>query len=385
MSAFYNFLFYHLIEENGFVIAPINLLIFLGLFIFGKLLIKYLLRFVKSRELKTKQLTVEGKEIPVWRLTKQLIWLGIFFIGFKSLLVNNPRLELTHLLAYEFFRFEDFHFAVYHIFLLVILYFGARIFLSIVRIYLLSRIKQRSNLDQGTEYVYLQLIKYAIYCILVIVLFRSLGLNLGLFLNAVAFLLVGVALGLQDVFKDFFSGFLLLFESSVKVGDVIEIERLDGQSNFVAKIIEINLRTSKVETRDGNLLIIPNAHLTFEKVNNWSSGEHHTRFMIKVTVKYGSDLDLVKKILIDAAQNHPKVIRKEDTTVRLLNFGNMGLELDLVFWADKNFFIELHKSDIRFEIEKEFRKQGVESPYPQMDVHFDKGSQSPLSDKPSEK
>ena len=376
MQAFTNFLYYHIIAENGFVISPINLLIFLGLFIFGKLLIKYLYRFVKSTDLKNKHLTVEGKEIPVWRLTRQLIWLAIFFIGFKSLMINNPHLETAHLFAYEFFRFGNFHFAVYHIFLLIVLYFAIRIILSLVRIYLLGKVKNNARLDQGTEYVYLQLIKYVIYCITIIILFRSFGLNLDLFMRALTFLLVGVALGLQDVFKDFFSGFLLLFEGAVKVGDIVEIERLDGQENFVAKIVEINLRSSKVETRDGNLLIIPNAHLTFEKVNNWSAGNKITRFMIPVTVRYGSDLQLVKKLLIDAAKSHGKVVKNRDVVVRLLNFGNHGLELDLVFWADKNFFIEIHKSDIRFEIDKKFREHGIEYPFNQLDVHFDKGSDS---------
>jgi small-conductance mechanosensitive channel len=365
------FLFTDLFEVEGFCLAPIHLLIFTLLFLGGKILILYLRRFFKSQHLDNKKFTIEGKEIPIWRLTRQLIWLFIFFLGVRSLSIGNHGLDLSRLLAIEFFRFDKFHVAIYHIFILLMVYFGGRITFSLIRMYLLQRIKRTNKLDQGTEYVYFQLIKYVLISIAVIIILRSMGVNLGQFLQAMIFLSLAVALGLQDIFRDFFAGFLLLFEGSVKVGDIVEIEQTNSNpENLIAKILEINMRTSRVETRDGKMLIVPNSNLTSFKVNNWSAGDQIVRFMISVEVKYGSDLDLVKKIMIECASNHPKVVNTKDVIVRLLDFGNNGYKLDLVFWGNKNFFIEIHKSDIRFAIDKEFKKHGIVYPFSQLDVHI---------------
>jgi small-conductance mechanosensitive channel len=164
------------------------------------------------------------------------------------------------------------------------------------------------------------------------------------------------------------SGLLLLFEGTTKVGDIIELNNYNGNENFVATITEINLRTTKVKTTDGKTLIVPNSILTLQSVNNWSYDDTLTRFTINVSVAYGSDLELVKQILVKCAQEHPKVKNTKPIFVRLLNFGDNGLEMDLVFWADQNFYIEIYKSEIRFEINKEFEKHGVVIPFPQRDV-----------------
>ena len=199
-------------------------------------------------------------------------------------------------------------------------------------------------------------------------------MNLDLFLTATTFLLVGVGLGLQAIFQDYFSGILLLLEGTIKVGDVLEIETMNNRENFVAKIVQINLRTSKVETRDEKVLVIPNSKLTQESVINWSVGSSLTRFTIPITVHYGCDTDLVKELLIKCATDHPKVCTEKKPIVRLLSFGDYGLEMDLVFWADQTLLIEILKSDIRFAIDKALREHDIEVPYPQADIHMRKNS-----------
>jgi small-conductance mechanosensitive channel len=183
-------------------------------------------------------------------------------------------------------------------------------------------------------------------------------------------LIVGISLGLQDVFKDFFSGLLLLFEGTTKVGDIIEIQNYNGENNFVATIKEVNLRTTKVETREDKTLIIPNSVLTHKSVNNWSFDNPIVRFHIDITIHYESDVELVKQILVKCAQEHTKVKNTKPVFVRLLNFGDYGLELDVVFYIEQNFYIEIYKSEIRFAIEKEFRTHGIRVPYPQQDVYI---------------
>ena len=362
---------YPLLELEDLHLALIHILLIAVFFLATKVLLKYVKRFFHKLDLADKRLSVDGKDIPVWFLIRQVVWFIFALISFRALEINNPELNLSGFLGIEFFRFKDFHIAIYHIFVIVIIYFIGRIGLNLLSIYLLRRIRKKDNVDQGTEYVYLQLSKYVVICIGTIIFMRTLGLNLELFLTSTAFLLVGLGLGLQDVFRDFFSGLLLLFEGSVKVGDVIEIDRVDGRENFVAKVEEINLRTSKVKTRDGKLLIVPNSQLTFQKVHNWDDDEEYTRFDIRVSVKFGQDLEIVKKLLIESAVAHPMVSKNHEVFVRLLNFGNNGLEMDLVFWSKRSLFIEIHKSDIRFEIDRKFREYNIEYPYPQMDIHYD--------------
>lgn len=367
IEAIKQLLSYPLLSQGEFALTIFNLVVFVVLFLCGKLFIRYIKKFFKQKQLTDKQLKFEGREIAVWKLTKQVIWLIIIYIGFLSLRLNNSQLNITSILKFEFFRFETFHIAVYHIFVTVAVIFIARIALSSLTVWLERTVGNNQNLDQGTQYVYLQMAKYFVVLVSAIIILRSLGMNLTLFLGSIAFLLVGVGLGLQHIFSMYFSGFLLLFERSLKVGDIIEIP-LNGK-DIVAKIIEINLRTSKIETRDGMILIVPNNKLTHESVNNWTYGSQLTRFTIKVTVQYGTDLDLVKEILVRCASAHSSVNEQKEVFVRFLEFGADGIELDVVFWATQNFYIEIHKSEIRFAIEREFKKYGIVIPNKQITIN----------------
>ena len=389
MGSFFN---YQIIaQEVGTPLRPeifqvtiLNLLVFLLIFLITKILIKYSKRFFKSRELTEKQLRIEGREIALWKLYKQLIWIFSIYICFMSLRINNDSVNLEQILLIEFFRFQEFHIAVYHIFYVFAVIVISRLVLGLIKVYLLKRVSHTQHLDKGTEYVVVTLAKYVIYSISIILIIRAFGINLGLLLSSLAFLLVGIGLGLQDLFKDFFSGFVLLIESKVKVGDVIEILNQKEEENLVAIIKEINLRTSKVETNDGKMLIIPNSKLTNDTVNNWSFGDGLTRFMIPVTVHYGSDLEQIQQILLKCANGHKKVSTTNLPIVRLLKFGHDGIELDLVFWADQNLYIEILKSEIRFEVYKEFQKAGIQIPYPQRDLHIIDGTNNPLDTSESE-
>jgi small-conductance mechanosensitive channel len=138
---------------------------------------------------------------------------------------------------------------------------------------------------------------------------------------------------------------------------------------MIARVLKINVRTTKIESRDGNTLIIPNSMLTQNEVENWSFGSDLTRFHIDVGVAYGSNTELVKELLKQAAMSHPQVKKTKPILVRLMNFGDNALELQLSFWADQSWEVEVHKSEIRFEIDRLFRQHGVEIPFPQRTLH----------------
>jgi small-conductance mechanosensitive channel len=358
------------IDSGGFIFAPINIILFLVIIILGKIFLKYLKKSFRVMHIDDKQFKIEGREFALWKLIRQIVYFIVFYACFQSLNVNNYDINLGNILIYDFIRIGKFHVSVYHIFLIVVVLFVAKLILNFLKIYLLKRVSKKTHLDKGTEFVILQLVKYVIYTVAIVVIIRSFGIGLDLLLAGSAALLVGVGLGLQDIFKDFLSGLLLLFEGSTKVGDIIELPSEQFGDSNIATIEEINLRTTKVRTREGKRLIVPNSILTHQAVNNWTYDDALTRFTINVTVAYGSDMNLVKQILVKCAQENPKVKNTKPIFVRLLNFGDNGLELDLVFWADQNFYIEISKSEIRFAINEEFNKHNVVIPFPQSDVYI---------------
>jgi small-conductance mechanosensitive channel len=169
---------------------------------------------------------------------------------------------------------------------------------------------------------------------------------------------------LQQTFNDIISVIILLSERSIKIEDILEI---DGD---VVKIQEIGLRTSKGLNTDDISIIIPNSLITTNKVINWSHQTKKTRFRIDVGVSYGSDVDLVLKILEESALEHPDIFEKDLVEARLVNFGNSSLDFQILFFSKNIFRINKVKSDIRRIITKKFIQNKVTIPFPQMDVYI---------------
>jgi small-conductance mechanosensitive channel len=286
--------------------------------------------------------------------------------------INNENVTFGDFLNFNLIESKKFTLSFYHILVIIAIYFGAKMLLNVVKLYFNKKFREKGEHNAGTEYVYSQIAKYVIYVFAIITSLKALDVDLTLLLTGSAALLVGIGLGLQDVFKDMFSGIVLLFEGNVHVGDIVEISNGGKSEAIVAKILKINVRTTQIETRDGNVLIIPNAKLTQEFVENWSHGSELSRFRITLVVDYGTNTELVSRLLKQAALGHPKVRKSHPVDVRLSNFGNFGLELELIFWADQSWDINYYKSEIRYEIDRLFREYKITIPYPQTTVHISK-------------
>jgi len=222
------------------------------------------------------------------------------------------------------------------------------------------------RLDSGREFAIMRITKYVLILVFIIIALIAFHVNWTGFL-ALTPLLLGVGLGLQQVANDLVSGIILLIEPTIRVNDIVEV---DG---VVAKVTLIGLRTSKVLTRDGISMIIPNHQLVSEKLINWSTSDAITRFKIKVGVAYGSDVALVKKVLEENAWKHPQVITNPAPLVFFKDFGDSSLDFELVFWSNQLFPIDRVQSDLRYQIEADFRANNITIPFPQRDVHLKKG------------
>ncbi|MDE0871081.1 MAG: mechanosensitive ion channel [Flavobacteriales bacterium] len=257
----------------------------------------------------------------------------------------------------------SFSFSFSDILAVLLVYVVAQIFVWIVRV-LLNRLFRKTSMDEGKTFMITRLLRTIIYIAAFSVALETIGIDLTVIWAGSAALLVGVGIGLQNFFNDVVSGFVLLFEGGVRVGDELEV---DG---MLVRVERIDLRSTRVITRYGNLIVMPNGLISGQTVRNYTQGDQATLLRVEVGVAYGSDVERVKDILMECANNEPKVMRKEQTSVLFKNFGDSALEFSVLFWVEEPWLRQVISSSIRFEVDKSFRNSGIRIPFPQRDVHL---------------
>jgi small-conductance mechanosensitive channel len=271
--------------------------------------------------------------------------------------------KLKKFIEFEIFRIGEYSFTNSKIITIVLTVLITMLVITVIK-KLLFRQHFESRYDRGNLFSFFQIIKYLIWIISVLLILETLGVKLNVVLAGSAALLVGVGLGLQATFNNFVSGIILLFEGSIRVGDILELD------DDVMRIERIGLRTSKAINRDEIVIIIPNSLITSNKVINWSHQQKRTRFKIKVGVAYGSDIDLVIKVLKESALEHKDITDKSSIIARFVDFGSSSLDFELLFFSDNVFRVENVKSDIRKIILQKFTENNITIPFPQVDMHF---------------
>jgi potassium-dependent mechanosensitive channel len=221
------------------------------------------------------------------------------------------------------------------------------------------RISKRAHIDPGLRYTIARLAKYFLVTIGVLVSLR-LAFNLDLTSIAVLFtaLSVGIGFGLQYIAADIASGFILLFERPIRVGDRITIGEDEGD------VQSINLRTTIVSTNDRIAIIVPNSRLVSQRVINWSYGDPRARISIPISVATNSDVNLVTDTLLHAADDVENVLIDPPPKVQFLKFGEYSLDFRLLVWTRQPRRHPQIKSDINYRIEKLFRERNIKIPYP---------------------
>lgn len=181
-----------------------------------------------------------------------------------------------------------------------------------------------------------------------------------------AALLVGIGLGLQNLFSDFVSGIIILIDSSIKVGDILDVDGL------ICQVEKINLRTTLVLTRDDKFILLPNSLLTKQKIVNWTHSKNISRFEVDVNVARSSDVELTMKLIKEAGLERKDVLKDPDPFVRLNNFGTSSLDFTLYFWVNNVFRVENTKSAIRVILYKKLKENNINIPFPQHVLHVEK-------------
>ncbi|MEP6706948.1 MAG: mechanosensitive ion channel domain-containing protein [Pyrinomonadaceae bacterium] len=231
------------------------------------------------------------------------------------------------------------------------------------------RIAQRAYIDPGIRYTIGRLAQYLIVALGIIFALQA-AFNLNLAALAVVFtaLSLGIGFGLQYIAADIASGFILLFERPVRIGDRITIGEDEGD------VQSINLRTTIVLTNDRISIIVPNSRLISQRLINWSYGDPRARLSIPVGVAYGSDVELVTMTLLQAATDIENVLSDPTPKVQFLKFGDFSMDFRLMIWTNRPRVHAQIRSDINYRIDKLFREAGIEIPFPTQEFRLRGGS-----------
>lgn len=272
------------------------------------------------------------------------------------------------------FTFGNFKISLSSIMLGVAALLIAMIISRSLRSFMQRRMEGHKRLDPGLQYTLLRLIHYFVVVIGALVAFRT-AFNADLTTLAVVFtaLSVGIGFGLQYIAGDIASGFILLFERPVRVGDFITITGPDSTLTE-GRVQSINLRTTIVMTNDHIAAIVPNSKLVNQTLINWSYGERRSRISIPIGVAYDSKVDMVTETLLRAAEGVNYVLAEPKPSVQFLGFGDYSLNFRLLIWTDRPRRHPQIKSDINYRIQRLFNEAGIEIPFPQSEFRLRGGA-----------
>ncbi len=222
---------------------------------------------------------------------------------------------------------------------------------------------QRLPLDAGARYAATAVTQYVVAAIGVVLCFRQIGISWQSVQWLVAAMTVGLGFGLQEIFANFVSGLILLFERPIRVGDVVTIGDVTGT------VTRIRIRATTVCDWDHKELIVPNREFVTGKLVNWTLTNPNLRVVIRVGIAYGSDTRLATRLLEEVAVAHPLVLADPPPTVVFAAFGENSLDFELRVFTSGVINTRIVRHDLHLAIDDAFRNHGIEIAFPQRELH----------------
>jgi potassium efflux system protein len=229
---------------------------------------------------------------------------------------------------------------------------------------------QHLPLDSGARYAFTSMSRYVLAAIGLTASFNAIGGEWAKIQWLVAAMSVGLGFGLQEIFANFVSGIILLFERPIRVGDVVTLGDTTGVVN------RIRMRATTIVDHDRKEYIVPNKDLVAERLLNWTLSDQTNRIVVMLGVAYGSDTRRACDLLLDAARAQPHVLKDPPPVAFFDNFGESSLNLKLLCYLPslENRLTTIH--NLNSAIDRLFKEAGLEIPFPQRDLHvrFDRDS-----------
>ncbi len=235
---------------------------------------------------------------------------------------------------------------------------------SAIRFLLREELLSRFQLTRGLPELIASTLHYLLLLLVFLFAMNAGGVELNRLTVLTGALGVGVGFGLQNIVNNFISGLILQFERPIHIGDVLDIDGVNGT------VTRIGIRASTVKTFQGAELIIPNANFISNKVTNWTLTNPQRRLDLPVGVAYGSDVKLVAKLLADAANKHESVLTLPAPAVYFKQFGDSALNFELQFWVMEQSSTVRVKSEVALMVIAALDEAGIEIPFPQRDLRL---------------
>lgn len=274
---------------------------------------------------------------------------------------NSILTEANSILNYSFTFSKEISITVKGIIFIILALVVTSFLLKVLRRIITRKMPDNDKVKFVSVFSY---VKGFVFLVIFLVAMHTSGVNVTAVFAASAALLIGVGLAMQTLFQDIISGVFILIDQSVLVGDIIE---MNGK---VGRVVDIKLRTTRAVTIDNKVMVIPNHFYLTNTLFNWTENGTETREVVDVGVAYGSDIQLIRKILLDIAKAQPKVLKKPEPNVLFTDFAESSLNFRVAFTLNNSFDARFTQSNIRFEIDKAFREHNVTIPFPQRDVHL---------------
>ena len=236
--------------------------------------------------------------------------------------------------------------------------------------WLIRRLSQRL-LKGSRDANQVQLINRALWITVIATLFFTvlgiLKVPLGAFAFISGAIAIGIGFGAQNIINNFISGWILMGERPIRIGDLLEI------NGTLGRVEAINTRSTRIKRTDGVRIVVPNSHLLENMVVNWNLGDDDIRVFVSVGVAYGSPVRLVAELLEKAVTEQEDVLQDPAPRILFQDFGNSALVFEAYFWTQLRPGGDMRRlrSEIRFRVDELFRENDITIAFPQQDVHLD--------------
>ena len=236
---------------------------------------------------------------------------------------------------------------------------------SLVRNKSKSYIESSKTIKTSTKGLISKAIDILIYTVVFVVLLKTFGVDLTTLAVIGGAVGVGIGFGLQKIASNFISGIILLFEKSVEIGDIVELDN----GNIYGTVKHFGGRYTIVETMDGKEIMIPNEEFIINKVTNWTYSNNRARIEIIIGVAHGTDLEQACELMVESARENPRCLNYPEVECYVTNFGEYDIKITLYFWISDIVGGRMKpRGEVLISIWKKFKEQGIKIPVPQREI-----------------
>ncbi|WP_424981724.1 mechanosensitive ion channel domain-containing protein [Maritalea sp. S77] len=312
---------------------------------------------------------IEESDLDQYALFASIAFFGLILLAAIPAILLQWGSRVEDLIAWVRQAIVGFQIGSFE-FSLASVFYGAVIFaigVALTRLFqswLGNTVLERTRADNGVKDSIRTGVGYVGIALSIFLGITGAGVDLGSLAIVAGALSLGIGFGLQNVVSNFVSGLIMLVERPIKVGDFVQA------SGFSGTVSKISVRATEINTIHNQTIIIPNSDFINAPVGNWTHKIRSGRVDIPIGVAYGSDLELVRELLLEAAHDHENVLKRPEPFVFFEGFGDSSINFQLRVHVNDYTIYPRVQTDLLFTIDKVFREQSIEIPFPQRDLHL---------------